>query len=114
MNSSELITTNMIEFNFENVPEIDEMIENIKFALDNYKFRYIEPAITKDIESDSNYFNKLNLELNKEISRAFKSNVVEIGAEISKKRNYSYQQLTEKNHLPIDELIEEFRIKYLH
>ena len=115
MNSSELITTNLIEFNFENVPEIDELIENIKFALDNYKFKYIEPAITKDIESDSNYFNKLNMELNKEISRAFKLNVVENGAEISKQKKLFLSAVRQgKNDLEIDELIEEFRIKYLH
>ena len=87
MNTSDFITTNFIEFNFENVPETEELIVKIKEALDNYKFRCTESSTSKDTPSDSNHFNQLNLALNKEISRSFKESDGKAkgnGTEISK------------------------------
>ena len=124
MNTSDFITTNFIKFNFENVPETEELIVKIKEALDNYKFRCTEPSTStsKDTPSDSNHFNQLNLALNKEISRSFKESDGKAkgnGTEISKQKKLFLlkereKQRQSKNQSSIEELIEEFRIKYLH
>lgn len=119
LNSSHQIKNNLIEFNFEFIPEIDSIIEIVKEAVNNYKRSpsQMELTVSNDIISDSNYLNQLNLAVNGEIFKAFQDdNFKQNGKEISlqKKRFLSTIRRQNKDYsVPIDELVLEFRTKYL-
>ena len=67
------------------------------------------------MQSDLNYFNQLNLALNKEISKTFNTGKVQVpGAEVSKhKKTFLLEVGKIGNHESIEQLVDEFRIKYL-
>lgn len=104
---------NFIEFNFETVPEIEIVTETIREALRNYKYKIIESPAAVDLQSASNFFNQLNLALNKEISNAFKDG--KIVHNVSKQKKEFLLKVRQSNRdRSIDSLVEEFRMNYLH
>ena len=115
LNSSEFDWKNLIEYNFKQLPSIENIVHDIKKIIDDYKPRNIEQERVRDLESDANFFNRLNLALNKEISLAFrKESSLLDGKQISmakKKFLCGYYDYHSDDF--IEELVNEFRDKYL-
>lgn len=115
LNSFDPIKKNLIEFNFEAVPEIGILTETINGAVCNYSDYKSQAIGPLDAFSDSNYFHQLNLALTKEISKAFKIGVSGGGDEVSKqKKQFLLKVRRQSKHQSVEELIEEFRINHLN
>lgn len=117
LNSRKMEWNNLIEYNFKQLPSIENIVHDIKMAFDDYKWRNHEQVRVKDLESDANFFNRLNLALNKEISEAFRMRALDGKAiSIAKKKFietvHAYND--DYDNDDIIELVLEFRNKYLY
>lgn len=116
---------NLIEFNFQEPPNLNDLLSKITTCFDNYSYSCTLPptSSTPDPHSDENYFNKLNRSINTAIHQAaaLKNNNNQNcwdGKKISMaKRSYintiRSQQHGEEIEKDIQELVLDFTNKYL-
>jgi broad-specificity NMP kinase len=116
LNLSKFGWSNLIEYNFNHLPSIGNIVEDIQRVVDECRPRNIGQVRVRDLESDSNFFSQLNLTLNKEISEAFKIGAVPFDGKrisIAKKKFIEAVRDCYDGHDDILELVSEFRNKYL-
>lgn len=115
LNTSKLEWKNLIEYNFKQLPSIENIVDDIQKIIKDYQPRIIEQARVRDLESDASFYNRLNLALNKEISFAFRNESGPLdGKQISKaKKKLLCGYFDDHSDDFIEELVIEFRDEYL-
>lgn len=103
---------NLIEYNFKKLPCVEIILNDLREAFQNYKKCSIHRNIKiRDIESDTNFYNRLNLALNKEITSAFAKKRHLDGKTISKAKK-EFLAVCD-NADDIEDIVQDFRNKYL-
>ena len=115
LNSTEFEWKNLIEYNFKELPVIEDIVKDLQKAVDDYMERKFEQVSVRDSKSDANFFNQLNLALNKEISSSFKTNNNLDSNNVSIAKKTFLAEINENYGIDdeIDELVLEFRNKHL-
>jgi shikimate kinase len=121
LNSQKVKHLNMVEYNFLQMPDdCFKFHEALNTAFANYKAPIQQDfglLNHRDIQSDNNFYNKLNLALSQEINNAFKTEpLIFDGALVAKSKRDFIQRIKQQPEIEccnIEELVEMFKFENL-